>query len=364
MAGQVQSKLIVGKKENVADELLLLNPYQIPVLNLVGFGEAVYNTHYGWIEDKLKSMSTVLTKAVVALDTTVEVEDASMFRADQVIKIKEELLRVTGVSAKVVTVERAFGGTVAGTASISDKVEIMFNLKEEGSEARESNYIPRESLFNVTQIFDDTVKVSGTAQSMAQYGIDDLYLYEKMKVQDRLAFELEKAIVNGIRYEDGDIRMMGGIKSYIKSNIYEAAAQPINYEILDNAMLDIFNSGAMKDATRHVLMVSAKQKQVLSTLDNSRLTVYNETNTFGRNVMAVVTNYGELPIIVNTNLEADEVMILDANRIKVKPLQGRDFTHTYLGVTGDNIKGQIVGEYTLEFKQELAHAWIKGLKTV
>lgn len=360
---QAKSNLIVGKKENISDELLLLNPYQIPVLNLVGFGQAVHNTHYGWVEDKLKSMSTVLTKAVTAIDTTVEVEDAAMFRPDQVIKVKEELLRVTQVSAKVVTVERAFGSTVAGTASIGDKVEIMFNLKEEGSDARSGKYIPRESLHNITQIFDDTVKVSGTAQAVEEYGVDDLYLYERMKVQDRLAFELEKAIVNGIRYEDGDIRMMGGIKSYIKSNVYEAAAASITYEMLDNAMLDIFNSGAMKDATRHVLMVSAKQKQVLSTLDNTRLTVYNETSTFGRNVMAVVTNYGELPIITNTNLEADEVMILDANRISVKPLKGRDFTHTYLGIKGDYISGQIVGEYTMEFKQELAHAWIKGLKT-
>lgn len=364
MAAQAQSNLIIGKKENISDELLLLNPYQIPVLSLVGFSEPVSNTHYGWIEDKLKSMHTTLTKAVVALDTTVEVAESDMFRKDQVIRIKDELLLVTAITDKVITVTRAFGETVAGTASIGDKVEIMFNLKEEGSDAREGNYIPRRNLFNVTQIFDDTVKVSGTAQSISEYGVTDLYLYEKMKVQDRLAFELEKAIVNGIRFEDGDIRMMGGIKQYIKTNIYEAAAKALDYSILDNAMLDIFKAGAMKDATKHVLMVSAKQKQVLSTLDNARLTVYNETNTFGRNVMAVVTNYGELPIIVNTNLEEDEVMILDANRIAVKPLRGREFTHTYLGVTGDNIKGQIVGEYTMEFKQEEAHAWIKGLKTV
>jgi len=51
----------------------------------------------------------------------------------------------------------------------------------------------------------------------------------------------------------------------------------------------------------------------------------------------------------------------DYNRIKIKPLKGRDFTHQYLGVKGDYVEGQIVGEYTLQVKQEDAHARIKNL---
>ena len=46
-----------------------------------------------------------------------------------------------------------------------------------------------------------------------------------------------------------------------------------------------------------------------------------------------------------------EMLIVDLNRISVKPL--REFTHTYLGKTGDKTEGLLVGEYTAEIKQAL-----------
>jgi len=214
------------------------------------------------------------------------------------------------------------------------------------------------------QIFDDTIKISGTAQAISQYGITDLYLYERMKVQDRLALELENAIVNGIKFEVGDRRMMGGIRQFITTNVIDAAAADISFKMIDDVMLKIFKSGAMKDATKHVLMVSPIQRQKLGLADDNKVRVTQDSATFGRTVDAVVTNYGVLPLITNINFKADEVMVLDANRMGVKPLKGRAFTHTYLGLTGDNLKGQIIGEYTLEFKQEEAHARIKNLKIV
>lgn len=213
------------------------------------------------------------------------------------------------------------------------------------------------------QIFDDTIKISGTAQAVSQYGIDDLYMYEKMKVQDRLALELENAIVNGIKFQSGDRRMMGGIRQFIKTNVTDAAAADLTWDMINNEMLKIFKAGGMKDASRHVLMCSPIQNTKITKLDKDLVRTTNDANSTGRNITSIVTNYGTLQLIPNINFKPDEVMILDANRINVKPLQGRAFAHEYLGKTGDNMKGQIVGEYTLEFKQEEAHSRIRNLKT-
>ena len=43
------------------------------------------------------------------------------------------------------------------------------------------------------------------------------------------------------------------------------------------------------------------------------------------------------------------------------PLAGRSFQFKPLGATGDATAGQVVGEYTLEFKNENAHGVIRGL---
>jgi hypothetical protein len=54
-------------------------------------------------------------------------------------------------------------------------------------------------------------------------------------------------------------------------------------------------------------------------------------------------------------------MIVDTNRMAIRPLVGREFFHKYMGEVGDSTKGMLVGEYTLEFRQEKAHARIKNL---
>ncbi|MNI98459.1 hypothetical protein D3C73_1573040 [compost metagenome] len=49
------------------------------------------------------------------------------------------------------------------------------------------------------------------------------------------------------------------------------------------------------------------------------------------------------------------------NRLKIHPMATREFGHTYLGLVGDSMKGQIVGEYTLMLEQEKAHGRLRGL---
>lgn len=361
----IKSNLIVGKKENISDELLLLNPYQIPVLDLLGgFGSAVTNTQYGWVEDKLQSMKDSITAQVAKGATTVPISSEEIFRVDQVVRIDEELMLITGVTGKNLTVTRGFGETTDSDHAINAEIEIMFNLQDEGSDARKANYIPRRNVFNFTQIFDDTVSISGTAQAVSEYGINDLYMYERAKVQDRLALELENAIVNGVRFQAGDKRMMGGLRHYVKTNVVNGSDSEISFKLIDDTMLKIVKTGGTKSNTRYVLMVSPIQMQKIVLLDDNKVRVTQESNVTGRMVNVFVTPHGRLEIVENINFKDDEVAILDFNRIQVKPLQGREFSHTYLGVTGDNVKGQIIGEYTLEVKQEEAHAWIKGLKTV
>ena len=57
----------------------------------------------------------------------------------------------------------------------------------------------------------------------------------------------------------------------------------------------------------------------------------------------------------------DAVLLLDSTRLEVMPLQGRSFHFKSLAATGDSFKGQVIGEYTLEMKNESAHAKLRGL---
>ena len=57
------------------------------------------------------------------------------------------------------------------------------------------------------------------------------------------------------------------------------------------------------------------------------------------------------------------MLLLDSSRIQVVPLIGRSFQHRPLAVTGDFDAGEVIGEYTLELRNENAHGTIRGLDT-
>jgi hypothetical protein len=54
------------------------------------------------------------------------------------------------------------------------------------------------------------------------------------------------------------------------------------------------------------------------------------------------------------------VFLLDSSRIDVMPLAGRHFHYKPLAATGDRDGGQVIGEYTLELRNENAHGVITG----
>jgi len=60
-------------------------------------------------------------------------------------------------------------------------------------------------------------------------------------------------------------------------------------------------------------------------------------------------------------MPANTVLLLDSTRVNVLPLAGRSFQYKPLASTGDYESGEVLGEYTLEFRNESAHGVITGL---
>jgi hypothetical protein len=352
---------LIGKKQSVVDEILLLNPHQTPLLNLLGFAEAVVQTSHQWFEDEMINDETKVNGAQTNVATSVVVVDGSIFRANDVIKIADELLKVTAVSTNTLTVTRGYAGTTAAAIADQAKVEFQFSEGVEGADARAARYKARANKSNKTQIFDDTIQLSGTAQAVTQYGISDLYEYEKQKKQLELALQLEKALINGVSYESGNVRQMAGVRSFIQSNVTDAATGAVSATLLNDSFQAIYEKGGFASGGNFKIMVPAKQKRAISAIDNNKLYITQAENIRGQVVDQFVSDFGQFEIVLNNNLDAKELLIVDTNRMAIRPLVGREFFHKYMGDQGDYVTGTLVGEYTLEFKQEKAHARIKNL---
>lgn len=355
---------IIGKKEDVTDELLLLNPHQTPMLSLVGYGEATTQVEHTWFEDEMYADETTATAAATNSETTVTVADGSIFEPKHVIKVGEEFLLVTAVDGNELTVTRGYADTTAGAVAEGAKVEFQFVEGVEGADARKARFKARTRHSNITQIFDETISITGTAAATSQYSIDDLYEYEKQKKQLELALQLEKAVINGVKYESGNglTRQMGGLRNFVKTNVTDAAGEGLTEDNLTDAFQTLFEKGGFATGGNYKLIVGAKQKRAISKLGVDKIVLERQDNGRGQVVDHYLSDFGAAEILLNNNVGADEVFLIDVNRIEIKPLQTRQFTHEYLGRAGDRVSGNIIGEYTLELHQEKAHARIKGLK--
>lgn len=360
--GVTTNQYVVGQVESVVDEFLLLDPYQTPMVSLIGYGEPIYNTSHEWVEDEMFPMTAKLGADITNVATSLTVSSAEPFRINQLIKIEDEILLITNIAGTTLTVTRGYASTTAAAHTVAASiVEVLFNQGVEGADARENRYKARVPKSNYSQIFDETIKISGTVQEVMQHGVSDEYEKEKLKKQLELALQLEKAIINGVKYTNGDIRMMGGIRQFIQSNLI-AVGGALELDKINDGAQKIYEAGGFKTGGRYVLTVGAKQKRALSKITQSQERYTREDTGRGSVAEKVLTDFGEFPILLNPNLKPDELLIVDANRIAIRPLGKRSWFHKFLGDKGDYIQGQIVGEYTLEFMQEKAHARLTGLE--
>lgn len=352
---------IVGKKLSVTDELLLLNPHQTPMISFLGFSDPVTQVEHQWFEDEMYADKTTATAATAAA-TSITVADGSIFEKDYVVKVGEELMLVTAVAGNVLTVTRGYAGTTAAAVTEGADVEFQFAEGVEGADARKARYKSRVRKSNLSQIFTDTISISGTAAVTSQYSIDDLYEYEKQKKLEELAYQLEKSLIGGVKYEsaDGKVRQTAGLRSQVVTNVITAGG-PLSEVNLGDAFQAIYEAGGFATGGNYKIIVGAKQKRALSALDKNQIQLERQDNGRGQVVDFFLSDFGAAEVLLNNNLAPDELYIVDANRINIRPLNGREFAHTYLGTKGDYIEGQIVGEYMLEVQQEKAHARIKGL---
>lgn len=360
---QFKTNMIVGKRESVVDEILLLNPHQTPMLNAVGFGAPVVQTTHYWLEDEMYGYQSVVNGAVDEAATDIVVADIEPFRVEQVVQVGDELMKVTDVNTgtNTITVIRGYADTEAAAIEDGATIEVLFVEGVEGADARAARHKPRVKVENITQIFDDTISISGSAEATSQYAISDLYNYEKAKKQLELALQLEKAVINGIKYENGDVRQMQGMRQFIKTNVDDAGGAALDASIINNLAREIYEKGGFQGGSRHAIIVPAKQKQALSALDQDKIRLDRAENVRGQVVEWFVSDFGRFEIILNNNLRPDELFLVDLNRVAIRPLQTREFFHEFLGRVGDRTEGQIIGEYTLEFKQEKAHGRVTGL---
>ncbi|QKK10216.1 MAG: DUF5309 family protein [Planctomycetota bacterium] len=109
------------------------------------------------------------------------------------------------------------------------------------------------------------------------------------------------------------------------------------------------------------ILVNGNQKRAFNQLIDAQRHYSANDDKYRSMVNFYESDFGVCRVVVSRWVPSDAVFLLDSSRLQVMPLQGRSFGYKPLSTTGDSVEGQVVGEYTLEMKNEAAHGVIRGL---
>jgi len=363
--------------EDVSDVVSIVSPFETPLLDALGDPQVeARSTHHEWLEDTLLPNTDVLqtTPTNPETDTELDVANPDRFRVGDQIRDgdSEELMLVTAVGESTITVVREYGGTTAEAVAAGDTLTILGNASLEGQDADAARFTVRQRRSNWTQIFSKTVLVSGSELAVRPLGVADELDFQKTKTLRELLRDLENTVVNGIAPESDQVgsgsvrRTMNGLLPQLATNrfIPGAGGFPSGGD-LDEGKLNTALRLIWERSSGQVdlVIVNGYQKRLISEFGTGARSYAADDPRYVSQVAIYESDFGVQRVVLSRWVPRDAVILLDSSRIQVLPLAGRSFQYRPLASTGDFEKGQVLGEYTLELRNEAAHGVIRGLTT-
>lgn len=254
------------------------------------------------------------------------------------------------------------------------------NAQEEGDEYNFGAISPPVRLGNYTQILRKTWILSGTQEEVDEAGKVQKRKYQKAKKGVEIRKDVEFAIVSNQASVGGATRRLGGLPSWIVSNVSRGAGganggfssgtgltvaatngtqRLFSKAILDGVMQQGFNNGAK---FKHVVGSAFVKTTFVSFMSDANVASFRYAVSSGgqRNTIVATADFYEGPFgkvlvhpstIQATTALARNAFFLDPDFVEFQWLR-KIQEDTKVAKTGDADKGVIIGEGTLKVTNE------------
>lgn len=355
--------------EDVSDIIGIVSPYETPLLDHLGDPQRnATSTAHQWLEDQLLPNTSSVDESIASptTQTTFDVAHGDRFRVGDQVQAdgSSEVMFVTTVATDTITVVRGYGGTTAQAIADTQALRILGNAAMEGDDAPTARFTNRVRQSNYTQIFTAGVEVSGSQLAAKQVAVGDELDYQKQGRLRELVRDLENCVINGVsaasdpQGSSSVRRTMQGIIPSIQTNVSDASGAALTEDLLNASLRSVWEQS---NGGVDTILVGGLQKRAINGfIASSR--GFDEKSTRFRDMVSVYeSDFGVCRVVLSRWVPADTAVLLDSSRVDVLPLNGRSFHYKPLSSDGDRERGQVIGEYTLELRNELAHGVIGNL---
>jgi len=364
--------------EDVSDLIGIVSPYETPLLNALG--DPLYSamsTYHEWLEDSLLPNKDAINDSTYtdpAADTEFVVDNGSRFQVGDQIQVEgsEELMLVTGINSNTLTVVRGYAGTTPENLADNKVINILGNAALEGADKPDTRFTNRVRKGNYTQIFTAAVEVSGSDLAARKLGLADELDYQKQERLRELLRDLENSIINGglpASNPEGSSsvrRTLKGVIQHVSTNAFHTGDTgfPSGTDLVETklnyALRKIWESSS---GNVDLIVVNGFQKRKINGFMSSNRSFGAGDQKYTDLVGLYESDFGLCRVIVSRWVPQDTVLLLDSSRVAILPLAGRSFHFKPLASGGDYECGQLIGEYTVELRNEEAHGYIRDLST-
>lgn len=317
-----------------------------------------------WVETALP-----VRKETVTIDdsaTTLTVGNAYGYQVNDLIKIDDEVLRVTALaSSTTLTVVRSYGDAAAA-AHTSKVAYNLGSAAPENADAPAGTTLSSDKLYNYVQTFDRAVDMSKDeiAQMSAEMGNPFNAQLERITL---FFWKLvAQAVFKGERIEDATnkIHSMGGIDYFMTTNPTSAGGA-LTLALIDTEIKQMVDAGGNPD----VLVMGTKQKQKLDALDTTAVRIGKRERLGGsQDVQTWQSGILDhtLDVIVDFTIPDDELYILDTSCLELIPLvnngvNGRLSIEDATTPGKDGKKSVLRAKYTLKVAMQAGMSKLYGL---
>ena len=362
--------------EDLSEIIRTLAPYEAPFLDWLGDPDVyALSTKHEYVEDFLRPRYIINSTAVASNDAVTAFQTNGLGLALTVGTLLEnesaapEVMQITSiVGANSIVVTRNYDGVGVGSIAAGANIFVRWPAAEEGHEhsgAHTARLGSRKA--NTVGYFSVEIATSGTQLAINTYG-GDSYEQARAKVFREVPGLLEAEVIRGALNAANSLgtatatRTMKGIRSEVSAiNSTVAAtsfaANPHLY--IGNVWEQVYQAGASTTETWGIIAGRTYFRDI-SNLNDTKVQDSNRTELFKRVVREYAGPFGMATVFLSRALSAGELILIPRERIKVLPLNGRNFNYVEMGRSGDNVKGMVVGEYTVEVHHPSAMARLRN----
>jgi Family of unknown function (DUF5309) len=365
--------VVNGIQEDVAAVLATLFPYESPFLDWIGDpSDFAQSTKHEFWEDFMRPrtiiVSTAVNSATAATGAQIGPAVAEALTVGTILEntsIAPEFLQITSIVAggQSILFSRNYDGSGIGSLAAGSVLRVKAPSAEEGHEhaglhtARLGN---RRA--NTVGYFNVEIGATNTSRAVRVYG-GDSYEMARAKELRGLPALLEAEVLTGVWNGTNSLgtstatRTMQGLRTMIQSPANGVI--PVNSTVVDasfsanphlyigDAFNNIFNNGGATTESWGII-ADAQYFRDISNMNDTKVQDSNQSELFKRVIRNYTGPFGQAQVFLSRSLRTRELLIVPRERVRVLPLQGRSFNYLEMGLTGDNVKGELVGEYTVE----------------